>query len=189
MKKQFVLASKSPRRLELLAQIGLAPSKTIPAEVDESPQKGELVADYTMRIASEKCTKVWQENKAIVLAADTSVSLGRRILQQAGDEAEAEKFLKLLSGRRHKVTTSVVVMDENGKTSKRTVETAVKFKVLSKDDITAYVKSGEWQGKAGGYAIQGFAGSFVTFLSGSYSNVVGLPLYETKNLLNGVGVI
>ena len=174
---RFILASASPRRLELLAQVGLVPDEVIPAEIDETPHKAELPRDYVARMALQKHQKVAREG-AIVLAADTVVACGRRILGKPEDAAQARQFLQLLSGRRHRVYTAVCVGERV-----KTVMTQVKFKRLSTAEIEGYLASNEWQGKAGGYAIQGRAAAFVPFISGSYSNVVGLPLAETTSLL------
>lgn len=145
---------------------------------------------YATRIAFEKAALIQKQNVGkIILAADTVVSVGRRILPQANEEQEAIDCLKLLSGRRHRVTTAIAAFDEAGKTYQKQVQTVVKFKRMTDAEIAEYIECGEWQGKAGGYAIQGFAGSFVQFLSGSYSNVVGLPLYETRNLMHSLGII
>lgn len=177
MSKPLILASASPRRLELLEQIGIVPDETIPAEIDETPHKNELPKDYVVRMAHEKFAAT-KHDGATVLAADTVVACGRRILGKPQDESEARAFLMLLSGRRHRVYTAVCV---NGRT--KTVMTTVKFKRLNQIDIDGYIKSGEWQGKAGGYAIQGKAAAFVPWINGSYSAVVGLPLSEVQSLL------
>jgi nucleoside triphosphate pyrophosphatase len=179
----LVLASASPRRLDLLRQIGLEPDAVDPADTDETPRPRELPRAYALRMAEAKLAAVMARHPtALVLAADSVVALGRRILPKAETEAEARACLALLSGRRHKVLGGVAV-GRAGRLRTRLVETAVRFKRLERAEIDDYVKSGEWQGKAGGYAIQGRAASFVAFLSGSYSNVVGLPLFETVALL------
>jgi septum formation protein len=184
---RLILASASPRRLALLAGIGVRPDAVIPADIDETPRKAELPRPYALRLAQEKAAVVASaQPQALVLAADTVVSVGRRILGKPADPAEAERFLRLLSGRRHRVTTGVCLRLGLRAWSRR-VETAVRFKRLSDAEIAAYVASGEWQGKAGGYAIQGIAAAFVPWLSGSYTNVVGLPLTETAGLLAGAG--
>ena len=182
----LVLASASPRRLDLLRQIGLEPDAIDPADTDETPALRELPRAYALRMAEAKLAAVMpRHSTAVVLAADSVVALGRRILPKAETEAEARACLALLSGRRHKVLGGVAV-GSAGKVRTRLVETAVRFKRLERAEVDAYVRSGEWQGKAGGYAIQGRAASFVAFLSGSYSNVVGLPLFETLALLRAV---
>jgi septum formation protein len=182
----LVLASASPRRLDLLRQIGLEPDAVDPADTDETPRPRELPRAYALRMAEAKLAAVMPRHPtALVLAADSVVALGRRILPKAETEAEARACLALLSGRRHTVLGGIAV-GRAGRLRTRLVETAVRFKRLERAEIDDYVKSGEWQGKAGGYAIQGRAASFVAFLSGSYSNVVGLPLFETAALLKAV---
>jgi len=179
----LVLASASPRRLALLRQIGLEPDAIDPADTDETPALRELPRAYALRMAEAKLAAVMPRHpQAVVLAADSVVAVGRRILPKAETEAEARACLALLSGRRHKVLGGVAV-GSAGKVRTRLVETAVRFKRLERAEVDAYVRSGEWQGKAGGYAIQGRAAAFVAFLSGSYSNVVGLPLFETAAML------
>ena len=181
---RLVLGSASPRRRDLLAQIGVVPDEISPADIDETPCPGELPRPYVERMAREKNLAVAADG--LVLTADTTVSAGRRILGKPEDAAEAAQFLLLLSGRRHRVTTSVVAR-VGDVTRQRTVETRVKLKRLSDAEISAYIRSGEWQGKAGGYAIQGMAAAFVPEIHGSYTNVVGLPLTETAALLTGLG--
>ncbi|MES2834134.1 MAG: nucleoside triphosphate pyrophosphatase [Pseudomonadota bacterium] len=184
---ELVLASASPRRVELLALVGITPDRIDPADIDETPLKDETPPRLAARLASEKARAVAERSPdAVVLAADTVVAVGRRLLEKAADEAEAVRFLKLLSGRNHRVFTGVAVM-AGGKLTKRVVDTRVTFKVLSDAEIAAYVASGEWKGKAGGYGIQGRAGAFVSRIVGSYPAVMGLPLYETVNLLAGAG--
>jgi len=184
---ELVLASASPRRIELLALLGITPDRVDPADIDETPLKDETPSRLAARLAVSKAEAVAARSPdAVVLAADTVVAVGRRLLEKAADEAEAARFLKLLSGRNHRVFTGVVVA-AGGRTVRRVVDTRVSFKVLSEPEIAAYVASGEWRGKAGGYGIQGRAGAFVTRLVGSYPAVMGLPLLETVNLLNGVG--
>lgn len=179
----LILASASPRRIELLKQLGIIPDRVVPADIDEAAWPSELPRNYVARIARAKAQHVAQQfPNACVLAADTTVAMGRRILQKPHDVAEARAFLQLLSGRRHRVMSGVCVM-RNGSLREKIVETIVKFDLLSPGMIDAYLASGEWQGKAGGYAIQGRAAAFVAFLSGSHSNVVGLPLRETARLL------
>lgn len=182
-----MLASSSPRRVELLALVGITPDRIDPADIDETPLKDETPPRLAARLASEKARAVAERSPgAVVLAADTVVAVGRRLLEKAADEAEAVRFLKLLSGRNHRVFTGVAVM-AGGKLTQRVVDTRVTFKVLSDAEIAAYVASGEWKGKAGGYGIQGRAGAFVSRIVGSYPAVMGLPLYETVNLLAGAG--
>lgn len=184
---ELVLASASPRRVELLALVGITPDRIDPADIDETPLKEETPPRLAARLASEKARAVAERSPdAMVLAADTVVAVGRRLLEKAADEAEAVRFLKLLSGRNHRVFTGVAVM-ANGKLTQRVVDTRVTFKVLSDAEISSYVASGEWTGKAGGYGIQGRAGAFVSRIVGSYPAVMGLPLYETVNLLSGAG--
>jgi septum formation protein len=180
------LASASPRRLALLAQIGLVPDEVAPAEIDETPQKDELPRPLAQRLARAKVQAAARAG-AFVLAADTVVGVGRRVLPKAGTEAEARACLALLSGRRHRVLTAVVVQGPDGRTAERVVDSTVTFARLTPPQIDAYLASGEWQGKAGGYAIQGRAAAHIRFLAGSHSNVVGLPLFETAQLLRGLG--
>lgn len=188
MKNKLILASASPRRLELLGQIGITPDHVIPADIDETLHKGELPRSFAMRLAQEKAAKIAGEHKgATILAADTVVSCGRRVLDKPVDAKDAERILKILSGRRHKVYGGICAIDANGKSRSKIVETTVSFRTLSASDIAAYIESMEWEGKAGGYAIQGLASTYVKFLSGSYSNVIGLSLYDTVNLLNAAG--
>ncbi len=184
----LVLASASPRRLDLLHQIGFAPNRVDAADVDETPLKGELPAPHAARLAADKARLVAARNPGcIVVAADTVVACGRRILPKAEDVATARRCLAMLSGRRHRVLGGVCVISSDGRVAQRLVTTAVTFKRLERDEIEAYVAGGEWHGKAGGYAIQGKAAVFVRQLGGSYSNVVGLPLHETYQLLRGLG--
>ena len=185
---RLVLASASPRRLDLLARIGVVPDAVIPAEIDETPRKGELPRDYAGRMAAEKAAAVHAiETGALVLAADTVVAAGRRILPKAEQEHEARKALSLLSGRRHRVLSAVTLIDTAGKARHRVSTSIVTFKRLSAQELDSYIASGEWHGKAGGYAIQGRAEALVRFLSGSHSGVVGLPLFETRALLAAAG--
>ena len=182
----LVLASASPRRLALLAQIGIVPDRVVPTEIDESPLPRELPRAHAVRLARAKAAAA-DAPACFVLAADTVVGAGRRILPKAETEAEARTCLTLLSGRRHRVTTAVVLQAPDGRRAERVVESVVTFARLAPAQLRAYLDSGEWRGKAGGYAIQGRAASFIRFLSGSYSNVVGLPLFETAQLLRGHG--
>ncbi len=185
---RLVLASASPRRLDLLAQVGIHPAAVAPADVDETPRPRELPRPYAQRLAHAKAeAAAARDPEAFVLAADTVVAAGRRILGKPRDAKEAERFLSLLSGRRHRVITAVALAS-GGSIRVRAVETAVRFKRLSDAEIRDYLASSEWQGKAGGYAIQGRAAAFVPWIGGSYTNVVGLPLTETLGLLHGAGL-
>lgn len=184
---ELVLASSSPRRIELLAQVGIVPDRIDPADIDETPQKSETPARLAERLARTKAQVVAERHSdACIVAADTVVSVGRRLLEKAADEAEAARFLRLLSGRNHRVHTAVAVAHA-GRLTARVVETRVAFKTLSDAEIAGYVASGDWRGKAGGYGIQGPAGAFVRRIVGSHPAVMGLPLYETVNLLAGIG--
>jgi septum formation protein len=184
--RTLVLASASPRRLALLAQIGITPDRVISPDIDESPLRDELPRQHVRRLAHAKATAVAAPG-CFVLAADTVVAAGRRILPKAEIEADARRCLTLLSGRRHRVMTAVVLRAADGRQGERLVESVVGFSRLSERQIDSYLAGHEWHGKAGGYAIQGTAATFVRFLSGSYSNVVGLPLFETAQLLRGLG--
>jgi septum formation protein len=184
----LVLASASPRRLELLRQIGIKPDAADPAKIDETPLLGERPPAHALRLAREKALRVAPRHPgAYILAADTVVACGRRILPKPADEATARRCLELLSGRRHRVHSGVALVSPDGQVVLRCVNSQVLFKRLSTDEITAYLASGEWRNKAGGYAIQGRAAALIRFVSGSYSNVVGLPLFETAQLLAGRG--
>ncbi len=184
----LVLASASPRRLDLLRQIGIEPDRVVSTDIVESPKRGELPADHARRMARAKASAAGvTEMGAIVLAADTVVALGRRILGKATDEAEAERMLRALSGRAHRVMTAIVTIGPDGRERERLVDTRVVFKRLSESEIRGYLAAGEWRGKAGAYGIQGMAALFVRRLNGSYSNVVGLPLAETAALLAAQG--
>lgn len=180
----MILASASPRRVQLLAQLGITPSAIIPAEIDETPHKGEAPLAYVQRIAQSKARTVAALHPAqTILSADTVVALGRRILPKAEDEQTARTCMELLSGRRHRVMTCVCIIDETGKLRSKTVTTIVRFSRITPTMLDAYIAAGDWHGKAGGYAIQGRAAAFIPFISGSHSNVVGLPLFETAALL------
>jgi septum formation protein len=184
----FVLASASPRRLDLLRQVGLSPDMIDPAEIDEAPRPGELPPAHAVRLAAEKARAVVPRHSgAYILAADTVVACGRRILPKTEDEASARSCLELLSGRRHRVHGGIALATPDGDLVSRRVDSQVAFKRLSESEILAYLRSGEWQGKAGGYAIQGRAAMLIRWVCGSYSNVVGLPLFETAQLLTGRG--
>lgn len=181
---KLVLASASPRRLALLAQIGITPDQIVAADIDETPLKGETPRLLALRLARAKAEAV-RIDGALVLAADTVVAVGRRVLPKAETEAQARDCLALISGRSHRVLTGVAL--KAGETTRtRLAEARVTFKRLSNPEIAAYIASGEWRGKAGGYAIQGLAGRYVTNIVGSYSAIVGLPLYEAANLIEGV---
>ena len=191
---KLVLASGSPRRLALLNQAGLEPDSLRPAEVDETPKRGELPRSCATRLARAKAEAALKSvqlddelRSAFIIAADTVVAVGRRILPKAGLVDEAAQCLRLLSGRNHRVYTSVCIVTPKEAFRQRLVETRVRFRRLTEEDIEGYIGSGEWRGKAGGYAVQGIAGSFVVKLVGSYTSVVGLPLYETVSLLGGEG--
>ena len=185
---RLVLASASPRRLELLRQVGLMPDEIDPAGIDETPRRGELPPGHAIRLAQEKARAVIPRHPgAYVLAADTVVACGRRILPKTEDEASARSCLELLSGRRHRVHGAIALASPDGRLVWRRVDSQVAFKRLSEVEIAAYLRTGEWQGKAGGYAIQGRAAALIRWMSGSYSNVVGLPLFETAQLLTGRG--
>ncbi len=180
----LILASASPRRLDLLAQIGVMPAEVDPAHIDETPHKGELPAVYAARVAAEKAVAVAARHPGIaVLSGDTVVACGRRILPKAEDEATARRCLELLSGRRHNVLSAVTLIDGKGVARHRLSTSIVVFKRLHPSEIDAYLAGGEWHGKAGGYAIQGSAAGLIRTMSGSPSGVIGLPLYETRALL------
>lgn len=183
---RLILGSGSPRRLELLAQIGVVPHEVRPPDIDEDPLKSELPRPYCIRIARQKALAIGPGPGEIVLCADTTVALGRRILGKPGDAADAVRMLHLLSGRRHKVITALVVRNCE-RMWQRDVVTTVQMKRLSDVEISTYIRSDDWQGKAGAYGIQGPAGAFIPWISGSFTGVVGLPLAETANLLQGAG--
>lgn len=187
-KQPLILASASPRRRDLLAQIGIVPDRIVPADLDEARLKDEVPEHHAKRLAIEKARAVAAANPGcFVLGADTVVALGRRILPKAEDEATARRCLDALSGRRHRVIGGVCLIAPDGVQRTRLVTSIVAFNRLAEADIRGYLASGEWRGKAGGYAIQGRAAAHIRFVSGSYSNVVGLPLFETFNLLTGAG--
>lgn len=180
----FILASASPRRVDLLTQAGLTPAHIIPADIDETPHKDELPKAYVMRMAHEKAQAVAANHAGqVILAADTVVTMGRRILPKAEDEAQAKQCLTRLSGRRHTVLTAVAVAQINGTIQVKLAETAVRFKCLSIEEIKEYLASNEWQGKAGGYALQGRAAAFIPWINGAYDTVVGLPLHIALPML------
>ncbi|MEQ8829199.1 MAG: Maf family nucleotide pyrophosphatase [Alphaproteobacteria bacterium] len=189
-KPPFVLASASPRRLDLLAQIGIVPDRVRPAEIDETPMRDELPRQLAQRLAEGKALAVAEAEGAgcAILAADTVVAVGRRILPKAEDAETARRCLSRLSGRRHIVYGGIALIGPDGRVRSRVVETAVVFKRLEAAEIDAYIASGEWDGKAGGYAIQGRAAALIRRIGGSYTNVVGLCLHETHKLLTGIGI-
>ena len=185
---RLVLASASPRRLDLLARIGIVPDAIDPPHIDESVPPGELPRVHALRLAVEKAEAVaTRYSDDLVLAADTVVAVGRRILPKVEDEATLRACMKLLSGRRHRVLTGVALASPGGKTRSRLVETMIAMKRLSAEEIDYYASHGEWRGKAGGYALQGYGEVYVRHIAGSYSNVVGLPLAETRHLLKSAG--
>ena len=183
---ELLLASASPRRRELIVRLGIEPSAVAAADIDETPHKAELPRVYAARMAREKALAV-AGGAAHVLAGDTVVALGRRILPKAEDETTARHCLKLMSGRRHRVLSAIALRAPDGKLRERISETIVRFKPLSAAEIDAYIAGGEWHGKAGGYAIQGSAEGLIAWISGSHSGVVGLPLFETRALLKAAG--
>ena len=184
----LVLASASPRRLDLLKQVGVIPSEILPADIDETARARELPRSLAARLADEKAAAVAQMRPdAYVLGADTVVAVGRRVLGKASDAREATKFLNLLSGRSHRVLSGVCVIAPGGRAAHRVVVTSVAFKRLSDREIADYIAGEEWQGKAGAYAIQGMAARFVRAINGSYTNIVGLPVFETVQMLTGLG--
>lgn len=185
---KLVLASASPRRFDLLASIGVTPDEVLPADIDETPRPKELPRPHVQRLAFEKAQVVASLRAGdIVLAADTVVACGRRILPKAENDRQARECLELLSGRRHRVLTALCVVDGGGFQRSRTVESIVRVKRLAEGEISGYLKSGEWRGKAGGYAIQGLASAFIPWIAGSHSSIVGLPLAETATLLSAAG--
>jgi septum formation protein len=192
--QKLVLASGSPRRIELLQQAGIEPDRIVPADVVETPQRAEHPRSLAKRLSREKAEKAQEKlskesdwEGGYILAADTVVAVGRRILPKADLIDEASNCLRLLSGRSHRVYSGVCLITPSGKVRQKLVESRVRFKRLSREELESYLASGQWRGKAGGYAIQGLAGTFVVKLVGSYTNVVGLPLYETVGLLAGDG--
>ncbi|UZD90056.1 Maf family protein [Cognatishimia activa] len=182
----LILGSGSPRRRELLAQIGVVADDIRPPDIDETPHKGELPKDYCSRIAREKVAAVQADTDDIVLCADTTVALGRRIMGKPADASEAAEFLIALGGRRHRIITSVAIK-RGDQFWQRDVVSQAKMKRLSDDELNFYLATGDWEGKAGGYAIQGPAGAFIPWISGSFTGIVGLPLAETAALLSAAG--
>lgn len=183
---RLILGSASPRRKELLAQMGVMPDAILPPDIDEAPRKGELPRPYAARLAREKAQAVAADAEDIVLCADTTVALGRRILGKPADAAEAAAFLTLLAGRRHEVITAVAVRRGTRVWARESIST-VKMKRLSDAELNGYLSSGEWQGKAGAYGIQGLAGALIPWISGSYTGIMGLPVAETAALLSAAG--
>ena len=190
---KLILASASPRRLDLLKQIHITPADILPADIDETPFKGERPEALALRLATGKAQAVQQalsstdHQNAFILAADTVVAQGQKEMGKPVDANEARKFLKIMSGKRHIVLGGIAIIAPDGRISSKVVKTTVKFKRLTAQEIDLYIESGEWDGKAGGYAIQGLASAFVKSINGSYSNIVGLSLYETRNMLIGLG--
>lgn len=184
---RLILGSASPRRLELLAQIGIAPAEIRPADIDETPQRGESARSYVLRMATEKAAAIPLATDEAVLCADTTVSVGRRILGKPQDADEARAFLALMSGRRHRVLTAIAVRHA-GTTRTRLVETVVRMRMIDAATTDRYIASNDWRGKAGGYAIQGPAAEFIPWIQGSFSAVVGLPLSETAAVLSAIGI-
>ena len=183
----LILASSSPRRRDLLGRLGVEPARISSPDIDETPRKGEVPRVYALRMAEEKALAVARAPGEIVVAGDTTVAVGRRILQQAADADMQRGFLNLLSGRRHHVLSAVAVIDGNGRMRSRICDSIVRFKRLSPEEIESYITSGEGFGKAGGYAIQGRAEALIDWMAGSHSGVIGLPLYETRTLLRASG--
>ncbi|MCP3734703.1 Maf family protein [Sphingomonas sp. RP10(2022)] len=184
----LVLASSSPRRRELLARLGLVADRIAAPDIDETPLRGEAPRDYVLRIACAKARAVERAPYEVILAGDTTIAVGRRILGKPEDEADLRRMLALLSGRRHRCLSAVAVIDAAGTLRHRLSDTIVAFRPLGAAEIDAYVASGEGEGKAGGYAIQGRAEAFVRFINGSHSGIVGLPLTETRALLRAAGL-
>lgn len=189
MSGSLVLASASPRRRDLLAQIGISPDQIIPSDIDETPKLGELPRPLAGRLALEKAkaSSAFGDGKHVILSADTVVGVGRRILPKTEEAGEARKCLNLMSGRAHQVYTGVAVVSPKGDVTTRIVSARVQFKRLTDQEVDWYIETGEWKGKAGGYGIQGAAAAFVKSINGSYTAIVGLPLFETRNMLIGVG--
>jgi septum formation protein len=183
----LILASSSPRRRDLLARLGVEPASIASPDIDETPRKGEVPRVYALRMAEEKAVAVPRASGETVVAGDTTVAVGRRILQQATDADMQRGFLTLLSGRRHHVLSAVAVIDGDGRLRSRICDSIVRFKRLSPEEIESYIESGEGLGKAGGYAIQGRAEALIDWMAGSHSGVIGLPLYETRSLLRASG--
>jgi septum formation protein len=187
---QLILASASHRRLDLMCQIGIKPDKINPPEIDENPIKNEMPGALALRLAKEKATKVASSNSnCFIIAADTVVSVGKRIVDKPRDISAAKHHLELLSGRRHMVYGGICILAPNGKKLERLVKTIVRFKRLTSSEIEMYLSTGEWKGKSGGYAIQGYAAYFIPWINGSYTNVVGLDVSAVKGMLTGIGYL
>ncbi|MSO14235.1 Maf family protein [Rickettsiales endosymbiont of Trichoplax sp. H2] len=185
---KFILASSSPRRISLLNNIGYNPDKIISADIDETPNKKELPKEYAKRMAFEKASKIHKQfSESLILGADTVVSRGRSILTKPKDKDDAHRIFKLLSGRRHSVFTGICIIKEN-KVITKVVETKLKFKLLTNMEIQNLIDSNEWQDKSGGYALQGFASAYISWINGHPSNVIGLPVHEAYKILNGLGL-
>jgi len=184
----LILASSSPQRLKLLKQIGIVPDKVVPAKIEEKPSKSEKPRDFVIRMSKEKSLNVSNQYKdSYVLSGDTIVAIGRRIIGKPSNKAEAENYLKLLSGRRHRVLSAVTLITPDNKEMTKVTVTRVKFSRLNKNDLLEYIKTNEWKGRAGGYAIQGKASAFIPWINGSYTGIVGFPVNEVKNLLSSSG--
>ena len=184
----LILASSSPQRLELLKQIDIVPDKIVPATIKENPNKSEKPRDFVIRMSKEKALSVSKKyNDSYVLSGDTIVSVGRRIIGKPSNKAEAEKILNLLSGRRHSVLSAVTLITPDNKEITKVTVTRVKFSRLNNNDLIEYIKTNEWKGRAGGYAIQGKASAFIPWINGSYTGIVGFPVNEVKNLLSSSG--
>ncbi len=184
---RLILGSASPRRLEVLAQLGVRPDEVRPADIDETPRAGEMPRTYCLRVTEEKAKSVIRSDGEVVLAADTVVAVGRRILGKPRDRGEAEDFLRLLSGRRHRVHTAIAVLSDDG-LKMRDVASKVRMQRLGENDLVAYLDAGDWAGKAGAYAIQGPGGAFIPWIAGSYTAIMGLPVHETARLLTAAGI-
>ena len=190
MTSNLILASASPRRLELLKQINVTPDNVLSPDIDETPLKDETPKALAVRLAQEKAKEIYKDNKdSFVLAADTTVACGRQLVDKAESLEQASAYIHKLSGRRHHVYGGICLITPEGKVIKRACETLVQLKPLTACEIKMYLDSGEWDGKAGGYAIQGMAGAFVKYMAGSYSNVVGLSLYDTMKILGSGGYL
>lgn len=188
MKNKLILASASPRRVDLLAQIGIVADAVIPADIDETPLKGEHPKKLAQRLAIEKAKKIHASHPdSFVLGADTTVSCGQRLMDKPKDADDARRILNILSGRRHRVNGGICLITPSGKVLSRLCETTVSVKRLTPKDIDAYIDGGDWEGKAGAYAIQGVASTFIRYISGSYSNIIGLSLYDVSQMLEASG--
>lgn len=188
MKNKLILASSSPRRVDLLAQIGVTPDQIIPADIDETPLKGEHPKKLALRLAIQKAQKIYERHQdCFVLGADTTVSCGQRLMDKPVDADDARRILNILSGRRHRVNGGICIITPSGKVISRLVETIVSSRHLTKQDIEEYIKGGDWEGKAGSYAIQGVASTFIKYIAGSYSNIIGLSLYDVSRMLESAG--